>query len=289
MSPYNKPEFVSIRLKATFLIVISLLLLSACNELCQPVQPYLVLYAFGAEGELMAQNMEAAKCDTLLGHKVYMGRLSGKNVVLAESGVGMTNAAMTAQMMIDKYHPKGVIFSGIAGAIDTLVHIGDIAIAEKWVTHEYGYYGKNGFVPSELEVYFPRVDSIAAVTYLDVDSGLFSKAGRLITERISLDSVGNRVPKVIVGGIGASGNSFIDQVEKRLWLSEKFRALTVDMESAAVAQVCTANNVPFIIFRSASDLAGGSGSESARVEIDEFFEVAAGNSAKVVMRFIESL
>jgi len=56
-----------------------------------------------------------------------------------------------------------------------------------------------------------------------------------------------------------------------------------------VAQVCTANNLPFIVSRSASDLAGGSGSESAQKELNRFFEVAAGNSALFVISLIERL
>ena len=102
-----------------------------------------------------------------------------------------------------------------------------------------------------------------------------------------LDSIGDRIPQLIVGGNGVTGNQLIDQVEKRLWLSENFDALVTDMETAAVAQVCTVNGIPFIAFRSASDLAGGSGSSTAETEINRFFEVAAINSAKVVMKFLE--
>jgi adenosylhomocysteine nucleosidase len=121
------------------------------------------------------------------------------------------------------------------------------------------------------------------------DSSLFAAAAGLADSNIKLDSIGTRVPKLLIGGVGVSGDCFIDQVEKRLWLSEMFDALTTDMESSAVAQVCTVNGLPFIVFRSASDLAGGSGSESARQEIDQFFRVAAENSCKIVIRYLELL
>ena len=65
------------------------------------------------------------------------------------------------------------------------------------------------------------------------------------------DGLGPRVPRLIIGEVGVSGNSFIDNVEKRLWLSSSFHALVTDMESASVAQVSPVNGIPFIIFRSA--------------------------------------
>ena len=68
-----------------------------------------------------------------------------------------------------------------------------------------------------------------------------------------------------------------------------FNALITDMESAAVAQVCAVNDVPFIAFRSASDLAGGSGSDSAKDELREFFKVAATNSSMLVIKFLGSI
>ena len=83
-------------------------------------------------------------------------------------------------------------------------------------------------------------------------------------------------------GVGVTGNTFIDSQEKRDWLVDNFGAMVTDMESVAVAQVCVANDVPYVIFRSASDLAGGSGSETAQAEMDEFYQIAAANASKVV-------
>ena len=267
--------------------VLILFLCMQCAKAPDETHPYLVLYAFDAEGELLAEKMAVDTTEKVLGRLVHSGKLSGKDIVLAESGVGMTNAAMTAQKLIDRYNPKAVIFTGIAGAIDTSVHIGDIAVCDRWATHDYGFYGAEGFKIGRIKVYPAGSDSLAGILYFKTDSLLIEAAKRLMSESFAFDSIGSRVPRLIIGGAGTSGNSFIDQVEKRLWLSENFEALTVDMESAAVAQVCTVNGVPLVIFRSASDLAGGSGSESARTEIREFFGVAANNSARVVVRFLE--
>ena len=70
---------------------------------------------------------------------------------------------------------------------------------------------------------------------------------------------------------------------------EKLDAQIVDMESAAVVQVARINGVPVLAVRSCSDLAGGSGSSTAKDEIQEFFEVAADNSASFVLEFLKQL
>jgi adenosylhomocysteine nucleosidase len=272
-----------------FVVFFALILFVSCGDFCQTTQPYLVLYAFSEEGELLAEKMNIEKSEKILGRAVHIGKLSGKDIILAESGIGMTNAAMTVQKMIDRYNPKGVIFSGIAGGIDSSVHIGDIVVSDKWATHDFGYYGADGFAVMDMEIYPADADTMISTIYFSVDDSLLHTAMRLTTEQIAFDSIGNRIPRLIVGGVGVSGNSFIDQVEKRLWLSDEFKALTTDMETAAVVQVCAVNGIPFIGFRSASDLAGGSGSESAQVEIKRFFKVAANNSAQVVMKFLELL
>jgi adenosylhomocysteine nucleosidase len=203
--------------------------------------------------------------------------------------MGMTNAAMTTQQMIDIYHPRIVIMTGIAGAIDDTVDIGDIVVCGEWIQHDYGYEGSDGFEPSDLLVYVPRQDSLVKMLRFRADSSLLAAVQDIDVAELALEKIGSRHSELLIGGAGVSGNSFIDSKEKRLWLSQKFNAWIVDMESAAVAHVCTANDIPFIIFRSASDLAGGSGSETAAKELEDFFKIAANNSSKVVIEFLKAL
>jgi len=269
--------------------ILTLLFLVHCQTSDKGSSSYLILYAFEAEGVLLSQQMTITDSLTTLGRTTYIGQLSGKDIVLAESGVGMTNAAMSAQHLIDQFDPKAVIFSGIAGAIDTAVHIGDIVICSDWITHDYGYYGKEGFRPSAIQYFDNSADSLTTSVNFTVDPVLLHAANRLANEELTLEGIGDRTPRLLVGGTGVSGNSFIDRQEKRLWLSEQFSAMVTDMESSAVAQVCVVNGLPFIIFRSASDLAGGSGSETARAEMGQFFEIAADNSSTLVMKFLRSL
>ncbi len=279
---YVKPVF----LLFTFSLILSLL---GCATPDQPTHPYLILYAFDTEGEQLARQMSVQSTEEHLGRKVRVGQLAGKEVVLVESGVGMTNAAMMTQSMIDQYHPQAVIMTGIAGAIDDTVDIGDIVVCAEWIQHDYGYEGSDGFEHSELSVYDPSDDSIVQMVSFPADSNLLSRVKAIRAAELNMDKIGSRQPELIVGGIGVSGNTFIDSKEKRERLAEEFCALIVDMESAAVAHVCSANHVPFVVFRSASDLAGGSGSETAMKELDVFFKIAANNSSKVVIEFLKEL
>jgi len=270
-------------------LLIAISLLAGCKQRTDDAsgERLLILYAFSAEGELLSEQMTIDTVEIHLGREVQVGRSAGHEIVLAASGVGMTNAAMTTQRMIDVYDPRAVIFTGIAGGIDSSVHIGDIVVAERWRQHDYGYIGADGFVHGSIWVYVPTDDSLLRVTDFFVDKGMLDVAGAVDVGDLTLESIGERKPRLMVGGVGVSGNTFIDSKDKRAELSTVHEALVVDMESAAVAQVCAVNATPFIAFRSASDLAGGSGSETAGEELDQFFKVAASNSAQVVVAFLD--
>ena len=252
-------------------------------------RPYLLLYAFDEEGAAFSKLMTVSGTDTVLGRTVQSGSAGGRDVILAESGIGMTNAAMTTQRLIDQYHPAVVIFTGIAGAVDSAVQIGDIVIASSWVQHDFGYIGADGYTVSGIRVFDLRQDSVTKMSQFPVDSALLETARAAAADQLELDSVGQRQPAITVGGVGASGNTFIDNREKRDWLANTLNAKIVDMESAAVMHVCVANGVRAIVMRSASDLAGGSGSLTASAELDNFFKVAAGNSAKFVLAVLKRL
>jgi adenosylhomocysteine nucleosidase len=247
-----------------------------------------LVYAFNQEGALLRS--ELALQDSLLvkGRVFWIGKLVNRDVIIVNSGVGMTNAAMTTQLLIDKYNPKEIIFTGICGGIDSSNHIGDIVIPDSWATHDYGYYGKEGFLPDSIYVVLPGKDKEVAILFFEVDKTLLEKA-KSAQQGLKLKPVRDRIPQVKIGGKGASGNSFIDQKEKREYLKNKFDAQIVDMESAAVVQVANINGTPVLVVRSCSDLAGGSGSATASEEMQGFFKVAADNSASFVLELLKQL
>lgn len=244
------------------------------------------MYAFDAEGQLLRSQMSLEDSLFSVGRVFWIGKLEGRDVIVVNSDVGMTNAAMTAQLLIDKFKPKEIIFTGICGGINPENNIGDIVIPKFWVTHDYGLYDQEGFTPWPIRAHQPEKTKSDTLMFIPVDESLLRIAEKVKPE---LKPILNRTPKIKVGGNGASGNSFIDQVEKREWLKERLDAQIVDMESAAVVQVARINGVPVLVVRSCSDLAGGSGSSTARDELREFFEIAADNSASFVLEFLKQL
>lgn len=271
------------------IILFLLILFFSCERTCHKPQVG-ILFAFSEEGKFLRSKMELSDSLNFAGRVFWKGKLQDKDVVVVESGVGMTNAAMTTQLLIDKYSPEKILFTGICGAIDSSNHIGDVVIPEKWVSHDYGIYNQDGFSPESLVVVIGDDPKERYVMFFSVDKDLL-KIGEVSAGMVrdKFKSIGQRVPQVRIGGIGASGNSFIDQTEKRGWLKEKFDAQIVDMESAAVVQVANINGVPILVIRSCSDLAGGSGSNTAQEELNQFFKVAADNSAMLVLQLLSSI
>jgi len=279
-------------MKKTLLISLAaiLFLISLSCEKAFHKPEVAILFAFEDEGRLLRSRMELTDSVNSSGRIFWQGKLQGKDVVVVESGVGMTNAAMTTQLLIDKYSPEKILFTGICGAIDSANHIGDVVIPEKWGTHDYGIYNKDGFSPESLVVVFLAESKPKYAMFFPVDKNLL-KIAEASAERVrdKFKSIGERIPQVRIGGIGASGNSFIDQKEKRGWLKEKFNAQIVDMESAGMVQVANINGIPILVIRSCSDLAGGSGSSTAQEELSQFFKVAADNSATFVLQLLSSI
>ena len=272
------------RFQLLFVIIITLSLFSCGKQTYEG--RVAIMYAFDAEGQLLRSHMALEDSLFSVGRVFWVGKIADKEVIVVNSDVGMTNAAMTAQLLIDRFKPKQIIFTGICGGIDPENHIGDIVIPRFWVTHDYGLYNLKGFKTGWIHVHVPEKQGPDTVTFFAVDGNLLEIADNV---KVEFKPILNRTPKIKVGGNGASGNSFIDQVEKREWLKEKLDAQIVDMESAAVVQVARINGVPVLTVRSCSDLAGGSGSSTARDELREFFEKAADNSASFVLELLKKM
>lgn len=264
-----------------------------------------VMSAFAPEWGALREALEDPGEHVVAGNRFVTGRLEGRDVVLALSGVSMVNAAMTTQMLIDRFELTGIVFSGIAGGVDPGLDIGDVVVAERWGQYRDvilaretdGAFAIPPWMSSDFPAYgaaYTRnqtvmregLDEPETIFWFEADAAMLETAravaGEVVLEDCAEECL-SEAPEVVVGGNGVSGAAFVDNAEYRAFVFEAFEARVLDMESAAVAHVAHANGVPFVAFRSLSDLAGGGDGAN---EMNTFLALAAENSAAVVRAFL---
>ena len=203
------------------------------------------------------RNIETEEYSMLKFHK---GNYAGIDVIALFCGVCRVNAAIAAQILIDRYQVEQIIVIGVAGAINPDLQIGDTVISSQVAYHD---------VADEiLTQYHPWMESI----YFTADPSL--------VHGISLANADD--PSVMTGRI-VTGESFIDQ-EGREEIIERYDPLCVAMETAGVAHVCYANTVPFAAIRSMSDTPHESGSGA----FEKYCKTAAEKSVRVLIRYLDT-
>jgi adenosylhomocysteine nucleosidase len=270
-----------------------------------------VISAFDAELAVLLPRVEQPKMHVLNGVEFTTGTLEGKPVLVFLSGVSMTNAAMNTQLALDHFNVNRVVVSGIAGGVNPGLHVGDVTVAARWGQYMEvvaarevapGQYKVPPFITDarlgNFGMLYPRPvavrskggDGIEQRFWFDADPSLLDVARRVagvdLAKCDARQTCLGHAPRVLVGGNGVSGAAFVDNAALRQYTFDTFQANVLDMETAAVAHVAYSNGVPFIAFRSLSDLAGGGEGEN---EIDTFFRIAADNSARVLLAFLRAL
>lgn len=290
--------------------------LSACGTL-RPVPPVdatprlAIISAFDAELERLRAATDVRDIRVINGRRHYLGRLAGHDVVLLLSGYSMVNAAMTTQALLDRFRVRGIVFSGIAGGVNPGLQVGDVTVPARWANYQEQAFAREtagGWDPGRFGgdfpnfgMMFPRAASVAAPGgepdtlerrfWFPADDASLATA-RLAARAVRLSRCTpegeclDHEPRVVIGGNGVSGPTFVDNAAYRSWAWETFRADALDMETAAVALVAYVNRIPYIAFRSLSDLAGGGPGAN---EGTAFGRLAADNSAAVVIEYLKSL
>ncbi len=243
-----------------------------------------ILGAFDDELTRLYQALAEPKEQVLLGIHFATGRLKGRDVIVCRSGIGQVNAAMVTALLIQHYQPSEVVFSGIAGGINPDLHPGDIVIATRTAQHDFGVLTGEG-----MEVRGTRspVTWQRNPVFLEPDARLVALAetsGKQIKLADIRTSEGRRHPRVIKGVV-VTGDVFVASPAKSAELRKALRADAVEMEGAAVAQVCRDLRVPWLIIRSSSDAADA----NALQDSDTFTAMAAQNSAQLVMDIVGQL
>jgi adenosylhomocysteine nucleosidase len=268
-----------------------------------------VMSAFAPEWQALQARLTDRAEHVVNGTVFVTGAIEKKPVVLFLSGISMVNAAMTAQLVLDRFNIEAIVFSGIAGGVDPALNIGDVVVPDAWSQYLEAVFarevGTGGYqlptfasnaIPN-FGMIFPQPVAVARghgeperKLWFPVDPALIAIAhGVAETPLARCSGAGHclaRQPRIIIGGNGVSGQAFVDNGDFRDYAGKTFNAKVLDMESAAVAHVAYANGLPFIAFRSLSDLAGGGEGEN---EIGTFFELASNNSAAVVTAFLKAL
>ena len=194
------------------------------------------------------------------------GILAARMVVIAYSGVGKVNAAACTQAMIDRFHPRLIINTGIAGAAREGLKIGDVVISTDAVQHDVDVSAL-GYAPGCI----PGTRGLVADPYS------ISKALACIRKM--------EPGTAVVAGRVASGDQFVAGGEAREKIMSLFTPACIEMEGAAIAQVASKNGIPFLIIRIMSDNADGGAVKDYRA----FEKEAADRLQKMVKEIIKEL
>ncbi|PIT52481.1 5'-methylthioadenosine/adenosylhomocysteine nucleosidase [Snodgrassella alvi] len=194
----------------------------------------------------------------------HQGEIKGVPVILALSGIGKVNAALTTSVIIERFAPDYVINTGSAGGLKAGIQIGDVVVGNEVAHHDVDVT-VFGYVPGQVPQLPPR---FFANQYL-VDA---AKQAALVFTGAEIHT-----------GLIVSGDQFIGTAEQNRFIKENFAdVVAVEMEAAAIAQTCHQLNVPFVIIRAISD----NGDANASISFDQFLQRAAIHSAKMVINLI---
>lgn len=195
----------------------------------------------------------------------YISSYKNHELILAYSKIGKVNSSLSAAVLIEKFKAQKLLFTGVAGAFNPELEIGDLLYATKLVQYDLditAFGHPLGFVPG---------------------NEIFIKTDEALNE-IALQSAKD-LKVELKSGIIATGDEFICDEKKKVRIREIFNADACEMEGASVALVCDALKIPCFILRAISDKAG----EKAEFDFDEFVVNSAKISANFILKMCEKI
>jgi adenosylhomocysteine nucleosidase len=238
-----------------------------------------IIGAMPEEISMVLDSLKNRKDTLIKGQHFYSGTLKNKEVVIVESGIGKVNAAFSTTLLIGSFPIDQVIFTGVAGGLNPAHYPGDIIIGTSVFHHDFGVIDSKGFRLWQTRNVIDKVQNpLEFICDPDLVSGALLVAGKM-----KLEQVERRTPAIYPGKI-ATGDVFVSSKEKAGWLFKETGAFATEMEGAAVAQLCHQLKIPFLIIRSLSDNANN----EAHTDYNTFKVIASHNSAKLLLRILES-
>ena len=214
--------------------------------------PTLILSAMPSEIRLVQAQLKTPRSGRLACFPYVTGELRGRSVVTAVTGVGVTNAAMVTALLVQAFHPAEVLVSGTGSRFNPRIRTGDTVISVKTIHHAAGSLTDRGMVYRKVRG--PLAGQMTS-WYFRPDPRLLKLARAAIkgyrAEPVTVNGESYR-PKVLTGVVTASDLFGVSEA-KIADMKLKLNPDIMEMESAAIAQVCTQLGVPHIVFRAGSN------------------------------------
>ncbi len=255
-----------------------------------------IIGAMEVEVELLHNNMDELRSYRIAGLELWEGLLGSTDVCVVRSGIGKVNAALAAELLIERFQVSHVINTGVAGKLSARfapelssepafgstrepapelmpkpvpeLSIGDLVVSKDCVHHDVDAT-VIGYEPGQI----PAMPSYA----FEADENL---------RRLAVHAAQELAPeqKVVEGRV-ASGDQFIGSSAVNARIAQTFNALCCDMEGAAIAQVAWVNQIPFVVVRAISDGAN----DASHVDYPSFERMAAERCAAIVQHMVAAL
>ncbi|MCH5215960.1 MAG: 5'-methylthioadenosine/adenosylhomocysteine nucleosidase [Muribaculaceae bacterium] len=223
-----------------------------------------LIVAMSKELRLLLPLIKDLETHSIEGVTFYEGCVGNNRVIASQCGIGKVNAAIGAYSAIKCFSPDLVINTGVAGGASVDINVMDVVVADKIAYHDvWCGPGTEWGMAAGCPLYFECNDYYNTIAHnLEVDN--------------------------VVPGLICSGDQFIASIETIEQIKTNFpNVVAVDMESAAIAQVCYKQGVPFICLRVISDSPGASHNNS--VQYENFWEEAPEHVFDIVSKLLNQI
>ena len=243
-----------------------------------------ILGAVPQEIPVLTNALEKPEKKSLWGIPYWKGKLHGKPVVIAITGIGKTYTAMTTTLFITEFKPRLVLMTGTGARINQQLRTGDVIVATHTYEHDYGSLTKNDMVyrpmnspddGKEVKNEFKPTASLLATAQKAIDT----------YEAQTVTASGNTYKNIVRYGVVSSSDLFgVPQVRIDS-LRNNFKTDIMEMESAPLGHVCETLGVPYLIVRSGSNVA----QEAPNDDYLRLGPIAAREAAKFSLHLIKFL
>jgi len=226
------------------------------------------------ESELcdLSASLDHERTERIAGREIHYGTLEGQPVALLLCGCGKVNAALSATLLTGHARVGRILVTGLSGGLAAGLNLGDIVIATSFLQHDM-----------DARPLFPRYEiPFEGFSVIEADPALRQLLAVASREMFATHRPPGLEKSKVSEGLVVTGDLFVSGSEARTRILAPLpSALCVDMESAAIAQVCRAAGLPLGVLRVISDNADG----SAQTDFAHFVEYSASKACAESVRF----